>query len=139
MRAINHGVIVSSARQQQRTRKGGAREQAKHFTDSAGVRPSAGDRTSAAGRTDTTKKQTPLQRELWTNKKVTEFGASTTTPAAFQSGQHNRWLAAEMCGEHAGTESTGLQEDPTLPETPARPEKRSPYTGIALLACFRPD
>jgi len=42
VRAINHGVVVHSARHQQRTRKGGAREQAKRFTDSSvssGVRP----------------------------------------------------------------------------------------------------
>jgi hypothetical protein len=89
VRAINHGVVVSSARQPQRTRKGGAREQAKHFTNSSCVR------SGAAGQTDTTKKQTPFQWELRTNKKVTEFDASITTPAAFQSGQHNRWLAAE--------------------------------------------
>ena len=116
VRATNHGVVVSSARQQQRTRKGVAREPAKHFTDSIRVRP------GAAGRTDTTKQQTPLQREVWTNKKVTEFIASTTTRAASQSGQHNRWLAAEMCGEHADTSSTGLEEDPALPENPVRPK-----------------
>ncbi|MFT4559510.1 MAG: hypothetical protein ACI92S_004901, partial [Planctomycetaceae bacterium] len=28
-------------------------------------------------------KRTPLTQEFWTNKKVTEFIASTTTPAAF--------------------------------------------------------
>jgi len=42
VRAINHGVVVHSARHQQRTRKDGAREQAKRFTDSSvssGVRP----------------------------------------------------------------------------------------------------
>jgi hypothetical protein len=101
VQAINHGVVVSSARQQQCTRKGGAREQVKPFTDSSDVR------LGVAGRTDNTNKQTPLQREFWTNKKITEFGASITTPA-FQSGQHNRWLAAEMCGEHADIGSTEL-------------------------------
>ncbi len=66
--------------------------------------------------------QTSFQWELWTNKKVTEFGASTTTPAAFQSGQHNQWLAAEMCGEHADTGQRGYkriqlsQKDPVQPE-----------------------
>jgi hypothetical protein len=49
VRAINHGVVVSSTGQQQRTCKGVARELAKHFTNSSGVHP------GAAGRTDTTK------------------------------------------------------------------------------------
>ena len=39
LRPINHVVVVNFARQQQRTRKGGTREPAKHFTDSSGVRP----------------------------------------------------------------------------------------------------
>ena len=29
--------------------------------------------------------------EIWTNKKVTEFSAFTTTRAAFQGRSHNRW------------------------------------------------
>lgn len=47
--------------------------------------------------------------------------APVTAPAAFQSGQLNRWLAAELCGEHADTEGTELQEDPALPEDSVRP------------------
>ena len=91
VRVINRGVAVSSTQRQQCTRYGVARVQAKEFTNSSVVN----------GRTDTTQDQTPLKRQLWTNKKVTDFGASTTTPAAFQSGQHNRWLAAIKHGEHA--------------------------------------
>jgi hypothetical protein len=47
---------------------------------------------------------TPLESKRRFNEnsgqtsKVTESGASFTTLAAFQSGQRNRWLAAEMCG-----------------------------------------
>ena len=88
----------------------------KRITDSSGVRP------GAAVETAITQKQTPLNRELRTNKKVTEFIASTMTLAAFQSGQLDRWLAAKMCGEHADTVSTGLQEDPALQENSVRPE-----------------
>jgi hypothetical protein len=53
------------------------------------------------------KGQTPLQRQFWTNKKVTEFGASTTTQAAFQIGQRNRRLAAVIAGENADKRFTG--------------------------------
>ena len=67
-------------------------------------------------------KQMPFQRELWTNKKVIEFGASTTTPAAFQSGQHNRWLAAEMCGEHADTGQRGCKRIQLSQKNSVRPE-----------------
>ena len=67
-------------------------------------------------------KQTPFQRELWTNKKVTEFGASTTTLAAFQTGQHNLWLAAEMCGEQADTAQRGCKRIQLCQKNPVRQE-----------------
>jgi hypothetical protein len=89
-------------------------------------------------RNDTTESKRRFNGNSGHTSKVTEFGASRKTQAAFQSGQHNRWLAAELCGESADTGSTGLQEDPTLPESPIRPENALHLGEQALLAYFRP-
>lgn len=47
--------------------------------------------------------------ETLDKQEITKSIASKTTQAAFQSGQHNRWLAAVMRGEHADIELAGLQ------------------------------
>ena len=70
----------------------------------------------------TTPKAIAASTEVWTNKKATKFGASTTTPAAFQSGQHNRWLAAKMCGEHADTGQRGYKRIQLSQKNPVQPE-----------------
>jgi hypothetical protein len=65
-----------------------------------------------------TYEQTSLQRKLWTNKKVTEFDASTMTPAAFQSGSLNRWLPAKLSGVQADTGLTELKRIHLFQQTP---------------------
>lgn len=66
-------------------------EQAKRIANPDGIRPGDADKI------ETTKPKTNATSlvksagEIWTNKKVTEISAFTTTQAAFQGSSHNRW------------------------------------------------
>jgi hypothetical protein len=64
------------------------------------------------------KSELRLLRNSGQTSKVTEFSASTTTPALFQSGQLNRWSAAEVSDLSVVTLLNGPQEIPTLPDHP---------------------
>jgi hypothetical protein len=92
-------------------------------------------RRCAAGRTDSTKSKHRLN-EIWTNKKVAEFGASKMTPSPFQSGQHDRWWQRK-CTADQPTQVQGGCKDPTLAETPLGRKSLS-LSRRVLLAYFRP-
>lgn len=72
------------------------------------------------------------------NKRVTELGASPTTPAAFQSGQHNRWLAAATCGVTPAQVRQDVR-DFQLFQTVLRGRKTPWQCQRVLLAFFRPS
>lgn len=89
-------------------------------------------RSTAAGRDRRNWNQTPLG-ELRTNKKVTEVRCVCKTRAAFQSGQHNRWLAAgravEVPAPKYPQRETELAKDPPRQKTPLG--RKTPHPGWA--------
>ncbi len=93
-------------------------KQTRRLANSPGVRP------GAAGETGPIKKQTPLQRESRANKKVPGFDAPTMTPAAFQSGSLDRWLAAELYGEDADIGLNGVERGSSSARKPRLVGKR---------------
>ena len=102
----------------------------KHFTNSS----------SEAGRTDTITQQTRLPREFWTNKTVTEFGASRATQAAFQSDRQDRWSAAERYDKRADTGLDGVARGSSSARRPRSAEKTLPaivtsVTRLSSTAC----
>ena len=95
MQAINHGVVLIPPDTNDARHKSGTPSPTIRINDDAPVRSLEADGI------DSINSKLRFNGGVWTNKRVTEFVASRTTPAAFQSGQHNRWLAAETCGESA--------------------------------------
>ena len=53
--------------------------------------------------------------------KLTDFGASRNDAGAIQNGQHNRWFAADTCGESAAVVLGEVHEYPT-PRSPTNPD-----------------
>ena len=63
-------------------------------------------------------KRTSLLHEFRTNKKVTEFRASRTTPAAFPERSTQPMVGSNWCDWIVDTVLNGRQEIPTPPEYP---------------------
>ncbi|QDU40475.1 hypothetical protein Mal4_48320 [Maioricimonas rarisocia] len=102
------------------------------WTSFGGIRRGVRDRPSSP------KSKCRFHRNSGQNKRVTELGASPTTPAAFQSGQHNRWLAAATCGITPAQVRQDVR-DFQLFQTVLRGRK-TPWQGQrVLLAFFRPS